>query len=94
VIKALRKGDVELANMVYSAVPSHWFGLDQVIEVGPVSGKSNVLYWLQKRGIPANEELVSCIFAKAKASDRVLGEDEILSVVHKAPGTAWPEPKV
>ena len=93
VIKALRKGDVELANMVYSGVPSHWFGLDQVIEVGPVSGRSNVLYWLEKRGIPADEELVRCIFAKAKASDRVLAEDEILSEVHKLPGAAWPPPK-
>ncbi|PYV32460.1 MAG: 2-isopropylmalate synthase [Acidobacteria bacterium] len=93
VIKALRKGDVELANMVYSGVPSHWFGLDQVIEVGPVSGRSNVLYWLEKRGIPADEELVRCIFAKAKASDRVLAEDEILSEVHKLHGAASPPPK-
>ena len=58
VIKALRKNDVELANQVYSGVPSHWFGLEQKIEIGPMSGKSNVIYWLQKRGIQPTAELV------------------------------------
>jgi len=46
VIKAFRKKDVELANTVYSGVPSHYFGLEQVIEIGPMSGKSNVIFWL------------------------------------------------
>src|SRR5216683_5772766 len=52
-IKAFKKNDVELANTVYSGVPSHMFGLEQVIDVGPMSGKSNVLFWLERRGIPA-----------------------------------------
>lgn len=82
VIKALKKGDVELANLVYSGVPSHWFGLEQSIEVGPVSGRSNVLYWLEKHGISANEDLVARIFAKAKATDRILTDEEILAEVH------------
>jgi isopropylmalate/homocitrate/citramalate synthase len=81
VIKALKKGDVELANLVYSGVPSHWFGLEQRIEVGPVSGKSNVVYWLEKRGIPASDELIERIFAKAKSSDRVLTEKELLAEI-------------
>src|SRR5439155_541528 len=46
VIKAYKKGDIELANSVYSGVPSHYFGLEQIIEIGPMSGKSNVVYWL------------------------------------------------
>lgn len=78
VIKAFRKNNVKLANTVYSGVPSHLFGLDQVIEIGPMSGKSNVLYWLEKRGIAASEELVERIFHAAKQSDRLLTEEEIL----------------
>ncbi len=78
VIKAFRKGDVELANSVYSGVPSHYFGLDQIIEIGPMSGKSNVLFWLERKGIDATEEVVERIFQRAKTSDRLLTESEIL----------------
>ena len=81
VIKALKKGDVELANLVYSGVPSHWFGLEQRIEVGPVSGKSNIVYWLEKRGLPVTDELIDRIFARAKSSDRILTEEELLAEV-------------
>jgi 2-isopropylmalate synthase len=81
VIKALKKGDVELANLVYSGVPSHWFGLEQRIEVGPVSGKSNVVYWLEQRGLPVTDDLIERIFARAKSSDRVLTEEELLAEV-------------
>lgn len=80
VIKAYKKNDVRLANSVYSGVPSHLFGLDQVIEVGPMSGKSNVIYWLQKRGLAATDELVERIFQAAKQSDRLLTEEEILAL--------------
>jgi len=81
VIKALKKGDVELANLVYSGVPSHWFGLEQRIEVGPVSGKSNVVHWLEKRGLPVTDELIERIFVRAKSSDRILTEEELLAEV-------------
>jgi len=80
VIKAYRKNDVQLANSVYSGVPSHLFGREQVIEIGPMSGKSNVIYWLEKRGLPATEELVERIFNVAKQSDRLLTEDELLAL--------------
>ena len=79
VIKALRKQDIELANSVYSGVPSHFFGLDQVIEIGPMSGKSNVLFWLERKGLPASEETVNRIFERAKQSNRLLTEQEILA---------------
>jgi len=81
VIKAIKKNDVELANAVYSGVPSHLFGLEQVIDVGPMSGKSNVLFWLERRGITATEEVVERIFARAKASDHTLSEAEIRACV-------------
>jgi len=43
-----------------------------------MSGKSNVLFWLERRGIPASEELVERIYSRAKSSDHTLSEAEIL----------------
>jgi len=83
VIKAYKKNDIELANTVYSGVPSHLFGLEQVIDVGPMSGKSNVLYWLERRGIPASDDVVESIYRRAKASDHTLSEAEILECVDR-----------
>ena len=83
-IKAFRKKDLELANAVYSGVPAHLFGLDQVIEVGPMSGKSNVLFWLEKHGIPADDALVNRIFDAAKQSARVLSDAELLALCTEA----------
>jgi 2-isopropylmalate synthase len=83
VIKAYKKNDIELANTVYSGVPSHVFGLEQVIDVGPMSGKSNVLFWLDRRGIPVSDEVVESIYRRAKASDHTLSEAEILECVER-----------
>jgi 2-isopropylmalate synthase len=77
VIKALRKNDVELANSVYSGVPSHYFGLEQIIEIGPMSGKSNVVFWLERHGIATSDEMVERIYQRAKAATRCLTDDEI-----------------
>ena len=55
----------------------HFFGLEQVIDVGPMSGKSNVLFWLEQRGIPATDEVVDRIYRRAKSSDHTLTEAEI-----------------
>jgi 2-isopropylmalate synthase len=81
IIKAFNKGDPELANLVYSGVPSHDFGLEQVIEIGPSSGRSNVVYWLQQRGIPPEASTVDRIYQFAKSSDHTLSEPEILEWV-------------
>jgi 2-isopropylmalate synthase len=81
IIKAYRKNDVLLANTVYSGVPSHVFGMDQVIDIGPMSGKSNVLFWLERRGIPATDDTVERIFQRAKQSDHTLTEAEIIECV-------------
>lgn len=77
VIKAYKKNDVELANAVYSGVPSHFFGMEQVIDIGPMSGKSNVLFWLERHGIAASDDLVEKIYKRAKSSDHTLSEEEI-----------------
>ncbi len=84
VIKAIKKGDVELANLVYSGVPSHWFGLEQKIEIGPMCGRSNIIYWLEKHGRDLEETLIARIFEKAKSSDHILTEQEIEATVAEA----------
>ena len=81
IVKAFKKNDIELANSVYSGVPSHVFGLEQVIDIGPMSGKSNVHYWLERRSIPATDEIVDRIYARAKKSDHTLTDAEILECV-------------
>lgn len=81
VIKSYRKGDRELADLVYSGVPAGQFGLEQVVEVGPMSGKSNVIYWLERRGIEANDERVTRIYDHAKSASAVLADDEIMKLV-------------
>jgi 2-isopropylmalate synthase len=81
VIKSFRKGDTELADLIYSGVPAGLFGMRQIIEVGPMSGKSNVIYWLESRGIEATDERVARIYDKAKSASGVLGEDELMQLV-------------
>ena len=81
VIKSYRKGDPQLADLVYSGVPAAAFGLEQVIDIGPMSGKSNVIYWLEKRGLAADEERVNRIYDRAKQSSAVLSEDEIRALL-------------
>ena len=83
VIKAYKKNDVELANAVYSGVPSQMFGLEQIIDVGPMSGKSNVLFWLERNGVPPSDDIVERIYALAKASDHTLSHAEIWECVEK-----------
>jgi 2-isopropylmalate synthase len=84
VIKAFKKNDHALADAVYSSVPASLVGRDQEIEVGPMSGKSNVVYWLEKRGLPVTDAIVERIFTKAKAATTVLEEREILELVNQA----------
>ena len=81
VIKALNTGDADLADRVYSGVPAGWFGLEQVIEVGHMGGRSNVVYWLKHRGIEPLDKLVDAIFDAAKQGDRVLSDDEVHALV-------------
>jgi isopropylmalate/homocitrate/citramalate synthase len=95
IIKAQAKGDDWLADRIYSGVPASLVGRRQEIEVGPMSGESNVTCWLRQRGIEASPELVRAIFARAKESDRLLSEEEIFEVcggfgvaAAQAPGAA------
>ena len=81
VIKSYKKGDRQLADLVYSGVPAGQFGLEQVIEIGPMSGKSNVIYWLEKRGIEPSDERVTRIYEHAKQASCVLAEEDIRELV-------------
>lgn len=83
IIKAERKGQSWLADRVYSGVPAEWFGGQQVIEVGPMSGESNVIYWLKKRSLEPKREWITAIFEKAKSSNRILTDDEIYEVIDR-----------
>jgi 2-isopropylmalate synthase len=83
IVKALRKGDAWLADRVYSGVPASEFGREQEIAIGPMSGKSNVVHWLEQRGHPVTEPRVAAILERAKRSDRLLTEEEILDVVRE-----------
>lgn len=77
ILKAVRKGDAWLADRVYSGVPAADFGRQQVITVGPMSGKSNVVWWLEQHGLPVTDAAVAVVLDRAKRSDRVLTDDEI-----------------
>jgi len=82
IIKARARGEDWLADRVYSSVPASLIGCRQVIEVGPMSGESNVVYWLQERGIEAAPDLVREIFQAAKTSPTILEEEQILAICH------------
>jgi 2-isopropylmalate synthase len=90
IIKAFRKADAMLANTVYSGVPAHLFGLEQIIEIGPMSGKSNVSFWLERHGIPVNDETVARILDAAKKSSHVLTDEEIFALCGESPRPAAP----
>jgi 2-isopropylmalate synthase len=77
VIKALKKNDIELANAVYSGVPAHLFGLEQTIDIGPMSGKSNVIFWLERHKIDPTDERITRIYEAAKNSNHTLTDAEI-----------------
>ena len=84
IAKAQRTGHADLADVIYSGVPAHMFGLGQRIEIGRMSGKSNVLMWLQSKDHPTNDELVNQILSRAHASRTILGDEELQGIV-----SAW-----
>ena len=88
IIKARGKGDDWLADRIYSGVPASLVGRRQEIEVGPMSGRSNVVCWLRDHGIEPDPELVDAVFARAKEAPRVLAEEEIRDICAGAAAAA------
>jgi 2-isopropylmalate synthase len=79
VIKAFKKGDAWLADRIYSGVPAGMFGLEQVIRVGPMSGKSNVAWVLERHGVEPTDERIQHVLALAKETPRMLTDEEVLA---------------
>lgn len=84
IIKAQKKGDRWLTDYVYSGVPASLIGRSQEIEIGPMSGSSNVIFYLSQRGIVASQELIQAVLLAAKESNRILQEPEILAIVRRS----------
>ncbi len=87
VIKALRKNDPWLADRVYSGVPASDFGFSQRIRIGPMSGRSNIIFWMERQGMDPKDDVVDRIYHAAKQSDRLL-EDEELRALAGRPATS------
>ena len=68
------------ADVVTSAIPPQAVGMEQIIEIAPQCGKSNVTDWLEKYCIALSEAFVGRNFEAAKESDRVSTEAEIGSL--------------
>jgi 2-isopropylmalate synthase len=84
IIKAQAKGDDALADAIYSGVPAAMFGREQIIAIGPMSGLSNVHFWMKKRGLEAGAGVAEAVLKAAKEGDRLLTDDEVLVIVERA----------
>ena len=89
VIKAQKKGDSWLADRVYSGVPASWLARQQEIEIGPMSGNSNVIFYLNAHGLPNTAEVVRAVMQAAKHSPKVLTREEVTEIVRKTAGSEF-----
>ena len=83
VIKAMKKGDDWLADRVYSGVPAQDFGLQQIIRIGHMSGRSNIIWWLEKNGFEPTDELVAHLFEVAKSKRKLMSDNEVTSAIEE-----------
>jgi 2-isopropylmalate synthase len=81
VIKAIKKGDQWLADRVYSGVPAQDFGLKQVIRIGHMSGRSNIIWWLQQNGYEVDDDMVAHIFEVAKGQRRMMSDEKVHAAI-------------
>ena len=77
----MKKGDHWLADRVYSGVPAGEFGLEQVIRIGHMAGRSNIIWWLQQRSYDVTDELVSHLFEVAKSQRRLMEDQEVIDAI-------------
>lgn len=92
ILRARKSKDGWLADRVYSGVPVGEFGKEQKIEVGPLSGMSNAVFWLESRGVSPTKALCKAILLKAKASTETLTEEQVIAVSQDFK-QAWPTRK-
>jgi 2-isopropylmalate synthase len=77
VVKAMNKGDHWLADRIYSGVPASDYGLKQIIRIGHMSGRSNIIWWLKNNGYQVTDELVEYMFSIAKKQRKLMEDEEI-----------------
>ncbi|HJL64374.1 MAG TPA: hypothetical protein QGF70_02190, partial [Candidatus Thalassarchaeaceae archaeon] len=81
VVKAMKKGDHWLADRVYSGVPAQDYGLQQVIRIGHMSGRSNIIWWLQQNEYDVEDDLVAHLFEVAKSQRRLMSDEEVHAAI-------------
>ena len=79
----MKKGEDWLADRVYSGVPAGDFGLEQVIRIGHMSGRSNVIHWLERNGYEVEDGLVAHMFEVAKGQRRMMSDEEVRRAISK-----------
>jgi 2-isopropylmalate synthase len=87
ILKAEAMGQQALADRVYSAIPAAMFGRHQEIEIGYMSGASNVVHWLQREQITVTIELVAAVLRAAKLVDHILVREEVMEVIRSVQGS-------
>jgi 2-isopropylmalate synthase len=90
-IKAHKRGDTWLADRVYSGVPATWLARQQEIEIGPMSGNSNVIHYLSAHGLPSTAEIVQAVMQAAKHSSQILTLGEVSEIVRSMTGAQRPQ---
>ncbi len=83
-VKARKTGDEEITDLVYSGVPAGMVGRHQIVEIGPMSGLSNVRWWMSGHGMTPDDAAGKAVLAAAKRSDRVLTDDEIAGIIQRS----------
>lgn len=84
-LKVLSHPDSQnLADSIYSSVPASMLGKEQEVYINHMSGKANVQYWFQRRGILPKPETVEAILRLAKSRNDLLqpGEIDEIAVQH------------
>jgi 2-isopropylmalate synthase len=90
VLKAVRDGRETIAQRAYCGVPAALVGRRSEIEVGPLSGAGNAVWWLQSRGLEPSPERAQALLQRARSVDRVLTETEIRAVLDSLDETREP----
>jgi 2-isopropylmalate synthase len=72
-----------LGDHVYSLLSAASIGQNSAICIGPMSGAANVQHWLKSHGIGSTDTLLRALLERAKSADRVLTDEELLSVVSR-----------
>ena len=82
ITKLHRASDNRFADVVYSFMPPCEVGQQQIIDIGPNSGKANVIMWFEKHNVPYNQQLVLDVLEHAKLSNKVLSCEDVFRIIN------------